>query len=345
MKDGQELTSDFFPSLQSQGFRIRQKEYFSAENQSGFYSVLAAALHLHCAKDYGELSTYFSQLWSQRFPSFYSLGYSETPATLAAALRADLYAQFQSKSWADLMRRGQVPSKASAKVWTEIMDYCAVQLTWVEATSTGLVTHSYAPESAGTWMLFVTVAEKKPFLHLLVHRDFDETTRPGFPFYASVPENINSPASQKRNHQEVQSSKEITRTQADIINHLLGFLVNSLPAGTKTLQDQLRVLLKRTQPLSPSIDSAAFTAFLQLSEPITPTVRHSSPQLPANACVSCKILWCPSTLWRAEHGCALCNSCCFQQNGKPICLACKTPLSGSDHHSLRRFATISVNQC
>ena len=339
------MTSEFLPSLQSQGFRIHRKEYFSAENQSGFYSVFAAALHLHCTKDYGELKTYFSQLWSQRFPSFYSLDYSEAPATLAAALRSDLYAQFQSKPWGDLMHRGQVPSKASVQVWTEIMDYCAVQLTWVEATSTGIATHYYAPESAGTWMLFVTVAEEQPFLHLLVHRDFEQTTRIGYPFYASVPENLNTSVSQKKNHQEAQSSKEITRTQADIINCLLSLVVHSLPAGTRTLQDQLSVLHKRSQPLSPSIDSAAFTAFLQLSEPSAPAVRDSCPPLPTNACVSCKKLWCPSTLWRADHGCALCNHCCFQQSGKPICLSCKTPLSSSDHQSLKTFETISVKKC
>lgn len=340
----EEIASDFLRSLQSQGFRIHRKEYFSAENQSGFYSVLATALHLHCTKDYGALNTHFSQLWSERFPSFCRLDYSEAPATLAGALLYDLVEQFQGRPWADLLRRGQVPSKANKQVWTEIVDYCAVHLTWVEATSTGTVTHSYVSEKAGTWILFVTVAEEKPFLHLLVPEDFDKTTHTGYPFYASVPEKLNSPVSEKRNQGEVQSSKVTTRAQADIINHLLGLVVHSLPAGTKVLQDQLSVLYKRTQPLSPSIDSAAFTAFLQLSEPTVPAVRHSYTPLSANACVSCERLWSPSTLWRAEHGCALCNSCCFKQSGQPICIACKTPLSSRDNHSLSRFATISVNK-
>lgn len=336
--------SDFLLSLQIQGYSVYLSVQFT-ENQSGFYSLLAAAMGLHRAKDYGELNGYLRQLWSQRFPNYWGIEDMEDWERLGNALRMDIYERFQSETWANLLLLQQVPDKASEAIWTSLMDYLSIQLTWVEMTSTDRSLRTYAPASTETLRLFVTFAQESPWLHLLTHRDFGGTARPGFPFFASPQEweyREERPIYTVKN----QACKTVTHIQAEIINNLLRIYshTDSLPADSKPQQTYVNTLYRHIQPLSSSIDSTALQGFLRLTEVKPPSVSVSSPTLPTNACVSCEKVWSPSALWRAEHGCALCMKCCFQQKDGSACLKCRKPLSIRDFKTLKMFDNLTVSK-
>ena len=331
--------SSFLVDLHSQGFGVHLSVPFEA-NQSGFYSLLAAAFGLHRAKDYGELSSYLEQLWSQRFPTWWRGEDRGDLEGLGKALRKDLWEGFRREPWANLILSGQTPDKANEQMWTSIMDFCSVQLTWVEMTSSGRSVRTYAPAKPETWRLFVTMAEELPFLYLLVHRDFEGPPKSGYPFYSSLLERKDiEPVPPVQS----QSCEGAVHIQAEIINLLLGIFshLNSLPADSKPLQDHVNTLYRRIQPLSSSINPTSLQAFLHLTETKPPV--PLSPRLSPNACVSCGTIWSPGTLWRAEHGCALCMKCCFQQKDRPACL-CTKPLSTRDQATLKMFVNITVDK-
>ena len=328
--------------LQAVGFQARFEVSYWEEDQSGFYSVLASALSLHVNRNYAETSDILTHLWSERLPSFYQAADSCEPTVLGKALRSDLYQHFQQCPWASLIRQGKVPSRTNAKIWTMLADYCALQLIWYEVTSAGRITHIYAPASANTWRVFITLAEERFRLYLIVHKDCEGTPRLGFPFYSSRSESANIPILGVENdavdHIEELSYKALSRYQGDIINILLQVIsrIDTLPADSTSTKDRIRVLYQRIQTAPNYIDAPALQSFLRLSERI-----DSSQQLPTNACICCKLVWSASLLCRFEHGHALCVNCCFVHRDIKACF-CQAKISQRDMREIQQYATISL---
>lgn len=342
MEQSEEHTSSLLAQLQAVGFQARFEASYWEEEQSGFYSVLAAALSLHVNRNYGETSDILTHLWSERLPSFYKAAGSWDSAILGNALRSDLHQHFQHCPWASLICQGKVPSSTSAKIWTLLADYCAFQLIWYEVTSAGIITHMYATASADTWRVFVTLAEERSRLYLIVHKDCEDTPRLGFPFYSLRSESANIPILGVEND-AIDRTKELSyealsRYQGDIINTLLQVIsrIDTLPAHSKSTKNQIRVLYQRIQTAPNYIDAQALQSFLGLSERV-----DSSQQLPTNACICCRRSWSASLLCRFEHGHALCVNCCFVHKNIKACF-CQAEISQRDMREIQQYATISL---
>ena len=341
MEENEGHSSDFLARLQVLGFRTQFAVCFSEEEQSEFYSVLAAALTLHRSQSYPEFSPYLAHLWAERLPSFSKVAHSQDLAVLGSALLSDITQQFQNAPWVSLLHKGKIPNKACAKIWTTLADYCAFQLIWYEATSTGIITHRYASGNAESWSVILTLAEERPRLYLVVHVDFWGAPRVGFPFYASARESVKVPILGVENdtddHLEEKAQRALARWQADIINTLLQLLsqVPVLPADTTPLQDQIRVLYQRLQSLPNSINIAAIQAFLGLAD--------TAEQHPQHECIFCREIFSSSAFYQLEHGHAICYGCCFSKKSISAC-PCGVPLSLQDQKKKQLYATMSVRK-
>lgn len=344
MEESEGHSSDFLVQLQAQGFKVQFAVPFSEEEQSGFYSVLAAALSLQQSQNYPEVGPYLAHLWTERLPSFSKVAHLQDLATQGSALLSDLEQHFQSASWVFLIRKGKIPPKSNAKIWTTLADYCAFQLIWYEATSAGVITHRYGYGDTEPLRVILTLAEERPCLYLMVHVNFSGAPRAGFPFYVPALENVEIPILGVENdtsdHLEEKAEEALAHWQADIINTLLQLLsqIGVLPTDTKPFQHQIRALYESLQPFPHSINTAAIQAFLSLEE------TAASPQpYPSNACFSCKTVWSTSFLCQLEHGHSLCFSCCSRLQDISACL-CGVPLSPQDQKKRRQYSAISLGK-
>ena len=338
-------TPTFSTQLQRKGFQIYYSLDSTGYEQSVVFGLIAAGLLLHTSKDYGDFSEYFRSIRSQRLPVLSALGMSSEVSLLSASLLHDLNTYFQSRPWSYLFQDQVLPPKHNAQIWNEIADCCMMHLTWYESTSTGVITHTYA--GSEEWKVFVTLAEERPKMYLLVLREFEGVPGKGFPFYSNDVRGLESMSIGRENDavdtSELTTYKKLAGLQSDLINNLLSIVthIGTTPPSISSKLDAIRDIHTRIQSLPHNIDSQSIHRILNSPHP---PVSSQSVHPASNTCVCCNTPWSPSLLWKSDHGCAFCYQCCIRQKNRTDCLHCHRGISSEDQKKLRLFATISLDR-